>query len=226
MSHISLLGATADYELHKSIHICKGIMFLCLLPSSALGEDWWGLTLQRALEISHLKGHRGCRGDGEVYKAFGFSASTYGRSKYEDLSWCAESSPDLKWHSKEQRNTLQRWWCLHGIWEWMSTSARCKKKKEETTDEWHRSAQYNRNLNVKVAWIKLCCCICVFKTPVLKFKKEYLEFFPVAKLRFIYELIFIHSTWSVIFQIIKLSDRRLSKSLFGFWQVAGLHFFF
>lgn len=42
MSHISLLGATADYELHKSIHICKGIMFLCLLPSSSLGEGWWG----------------------------------------------------------------------------------------------------------------------------------------------------------------------------------------
>lgn len=32
-----------------------------------------GLTQQRALEISHLKGHRGCRGgDGEVYKALGF----------------------------------------------------------------------------------------------------------------------------------------------------------
>lgn len=39
MSHISLLGATADYELHKSIHICKGIMFLCLLPSSLPGAS-------------------------------------------------------------------------------------------------------------------------------------------------------------------------------------------
>lgn len=40
MSHISLLCATADYELHKSIHFCKRIMFLCLLhPTSNSGAD-------------------------------------------------------------------------------------------------------------------------------------------------------------------------------------------
>lgn len=77
MSHISLLGATADYELHKSIHICKGIMFLCLLPSTLPGAEsrgvgWRADTSKGIGDFSFKRAPEMSGGDGEVYKALGF----------------------------------------------------------------------------------------------------------------------------------------------------------
>lgn len=93
MSHIFPLCDTADYELHKSIHFCKRIMFSCLLhPTSNRGADTakgfyihsWFLVWEDTGD-ARLLYHNKCKWNGQCAGVFFLNLSALRSSPVQKL---------------------------------------------------------------------------------------------------------------------------------------------